>query len=83
VIQARFQLDEYTTRVLDVIKGKFGLSNRNEALQKMILEHGNEYVEPNLNEETLIELDSIYENHMKKHSKRKMTKKELKKLLEI
>ncbi len=83
MIQTRFELDNYTTIVLDVVKGKYGLSNRNEALQRMVLEFGSEFVEPSLNEETLIELDNTYEEHMKKHPNRTMTNKELKELLDI
>jgi len=83
VIQARFQLDEYTVRLLDVIKGKFGLKNRDEALNKLALEVGEKYVEPIVNETTLKELDLIYVNHMNKHANRKMTDKELKGLLNV
>ncbi|HLC95952.1 MAG TPA: hypothetical protein VJH97_01390 [Candidatus Nanoarchaeia archaeon] len=81
MIQARFEMDEYTVRVLDVIKGKFGLKNRDEALKKLALEAGNEYVELAPNEMVLKELDAMYESHMKKHPNRKMTDSELKKLL--
>ena len=74
-------MDDYTARVLDVIKGKFGLKNRSEALQRLALEAGNEYVEVAPNESVLRELDAIYESHKKKHGKRKMSNKELKGLL--
>ena len=72
-------MDEYTARVLDVIKGKFGLKNRSEALHKLALEAGNEYIEPVPNEMVLKELDAMYESHMKKHPKREMKDAELKK----
>jgi len=29
-MQSRLEMDEYTARVLDVVKGKFGLKNRSE-----------------------------------------------------
>lgn len=79
--QARIELDDYTSRVLDVIKGKFGLKNRNEALKRLALEAGSEYLELAPNEMALKELDAIYESHKKKHGSRTMTDKELKKLL--
>ena len=47
------------------------------------LEKGIEYVEPPLNEMVLRELDETYNSHMKKHNKRKMSKNELKKLLDL
>ncbi|MBT3408645.1 DUF2683 family protein [archaeon] len=81
--QARLEIDDYTARVLDVIKGKYGLKNRSDALNKFTLEKGIEYVEPPLNEMVLRELDETYNSHMKKHNKRKMSKNELKKLLDL
>ena len=81
MIQARLELDEYTVKVLDVIKGKFGLKNRDEALSKLALEAGSAYVELKPNEMVLRELDAIYEDHKKKHGDRKMSNAELKKLL--
>jgi hypothetical protein len=83
MIQARFVMDDYTVRVLDVIKGKYGLKNRDEALKKLALEVGENYVELKPNEMVLKELDEIYEQHQKKNSKRKMTNQELKRLLNV
>ena len=77
------EMDDYTARVLDVIKGKFGLKNRSEASKKLALEAGNEYIELAPNEMVLKELDSMYESHMKKHPHRTMTNAELKKLLRL
>jgi hypothetical protein len=54
-------MDDYTARVLDVIKGKCGLKNRSEALHKLALEAGNEYIEPVPNEMVLKELDEMYD----------------------
>lgn len=75
------EMDDYTARVLDVIKGKFGLKNRSEALKKLALEAGNDYIELAPNEMVLKELDEIYESHKKKYGKRAMSDSELKKLL--
>ena len=74
-------MDGYTSRVLDVIKGKFGLKNRSEALKKLALEAGSEYIDLAPNELVLKELDLIYEDHKKKHGSRKMNNAELKNLL--
>lgn len=79
--QARFELDDYTIRVLDVIKGKFGLKNRDAALKRFAREEGYKYVEPSPNEMVLRDLDAVYNEHMKKHKNRKMSEKELNKLL--
>ena len=36
ITQVRFEIDEITKRVLDTIKGKYGLPNRSEALKKFV-----------------------------------------------
>ena len=82
-MQSRLEMDEYTARVLDVVKGKFGLKNRSEALNRLTKECGSIYVDPQPNELALRELDVIYEDHKKKHRNRKMSDKELKVLLGI
>ncbi|MBR9699799.1 DUF2683 family protein [Candidatus Woesearchaeota archaeon] len=76
--QMRIELDEYTKRVLDVAKGKWGLKNRNQALSKFAREYGDELLDPPVNESILHEIDMIYKKHPKK---RKMTLKELDKHL--
>ena len=83
MIQARFELDEHTARVLDVIKGKYGLKNRDEALRRLALETEDKYVEQKANEEVLRELDKTYEKHKQTNKNRKMTNKELKRLLNV
>ena len=82
-MQSRLEIDDYTARVLDVVKGKFGLKNRSEALNKLTRECGSNYVDPLPNEMALRELDMVYEDHKKKNSKRKISDKELKALLGI
>ncbi|MCF7900762.1 DUF2683 family protein [Candidatus Woesearchaeota archaeon] len=81
--QARFELTDYSTRVLDVFKGKNGLKNREEALNKFIEERGQDLVAPEINEELLIELDNILKKHKKKYPNRTMSEKELNELLEL
>ena len=79
--QARLEMDDYTVRVLDVVKGKFGLKNRSEALKTLALEVGSDYVDLAPNEMALKELDAIYESHKKKYGNRRINDKELKSLL--
>lgn len=83
MIQARLEMEDYTARVLDVIKGKYGLQNRSEALNKLAMECGQEFVEPKANETVLSELDAIYESHKKKYGNKPMTNTELKSLLKL
>jgi hypothetical protein len=79
--QIRLEVQDYTLRVLDVIKGKFGLKNRDSALDKFMELYGEEYLEPQVNENVLKEMDEIYESHMKRKDRKNMTLKELDSLL--
>ena len=79
--QARFVLDPYTIRVLDVVKGKFGLKNREEALRRFVEEHGTEYANVSVEDGILKELDATLDRHQRKHRQRRMSVRELDKLL--
>ncbi len=81
--QARLELEDYTLRVLDVVKGKYGLKNRTEALNKFVRDYGGEIVEPQINEEVLVHFDNVVREHEEKYGKnwKGMTEKELDKLL--
>ena len=48
--EIRLQANDYSLRVLDVIKGKYGLKNRSEALNKFAKDFGEDFVEPDLDE---------------------------------
>ena len=79
--QARFELDKYTVSVLDVVKGKFGLKNRNDALNRFFQEFGGKFVVRRVNEELLSELDTLSKSHYKKHGFRSKKLKDVDKLL--
>jgi len=81
--QARMELNDYTTRVLDVVKGKYGLKNRNDALNKIIVIHGDDYLEPDFDEKEQQALLAIVANHKKKHPNRKLTLADVDKLIGI
>ncbi len=70
--------DEYTNRVLGVIKEMYGLRTKGEALNKFVHMFGNRFIEPNVKEEVIKEVIRSCEEHMKKHPKRRMTLKQLK-----
>jgi len=81
--QARLELNEYTTRVLDVIKGKYGLKNRSEAINRFAQEQGEEYAQEEVNPEVLKHFDNILKEHKAEYGEKgnKMTLEELDKLL--
>ena len=77
-------VNEYTNRVLGVIKEKLGLKDKAQALDKFAEMFGEEFVEKEVNEGLLKEMIKDCEEWERKHKfKRKMTTKELDKLCGI
>ena len=67
MVESRLELDDYTTRVLDVVKGKYGLKNRSDALNKFAKKYGVDLVENEFDGEYLREIDLRLEKHVKRH----------------
>jgi hypothetical protein len=82
MISARVELNDYANRVLGVIKMKFGLKDKSEALNKFIDIYGDNIIEKEANDEYLRKIISVSENHFKKYGKRKMNLQELNQLCE-
>ena len=83
MVQARLELDDYTIRILDVIKGVHKLKNRSEALNHFVRDFGQKIIEPKVSEKILKELDRDYKEHIKKHGYKSMNEKELNKILNL
>lgn len=79
--QIKIDADSYSLRVLDVVKGQYGLKNRNDAFKKFIQEFGPNYAQMRVDEEILQSLDVTLHEHIKKYGQKKMTEDELNKLL--
>jgi len=79
--QIKLDLNPYSVKVLDVVKGMHGLKNRNDAFTKFVDEFGAQYV-PKTKKEKLVEhLDMIVKDHVKKYGEKSMTSEELDELL--
>lgn len=77
-------VNEYTSRVLGVVKEKFGLKDKAEALDKFSAMYGEDFVEKEVKEEVLKNMIKDCEEWEGKHKfKRKMSLKELDKLCGI
>lgn len=76
-VQFRAEIDGYTNRVLGVVKEKFGLKDKSDALNKFAEMYGEEFVEKEVKEEFVAEVLDIVRGYHKKHPKRRMTLKEL------
>ena len=81
-ISARIELDDYSNRVLAMIKAKFGLRDKSEAINKFIEIYGDNFIEKEANDDYIKKVILISENHTKKYGKRKMSLKELNELCE-
>jgi len=80
MVFARLELNGYTNKVLNVIKAKFDLKDKSEALNKFAELCGEELVEKEANDQYIKKLIEIEKNHIKKYKNRKMRMKELDKL---
>ncbi|MFH1275601.1 MAG: antitoxin [Candidatus Woesearchaeota archaeon] len=83
MVYARIVLDDYANKVLNVIKAKFGLNDKSEAINKFVEMFGDEIVEKEANEEYTKKILKMCDEHMKKHPNRRMSMKELDHLCEV
>lgn len=79
-ISFRAELDDYTNRVLGVIKEKFGLRDKSQALNRFAELYGEDFVDKEVKAEFIAEMQAILQSHAKKHLHRKLALKELDKL---
>ena len=59
MVQTLIRLGEHEDRVLNVIKGKFGLKNKSEAVNFIIGQYEEELLEPHLRPEYVKKLEKI------------------------
>ena len=82
-ISARVELDEYSNRVLAMIKAKFGLKDKSQAINKFVMIYGDDVLQQEASDKYIKKVISISNSHFKKYGKKKMTLYELNKLCEI
>lgn len=51
MVQALIELSDHDNRVINIVKGKYGLSNKSEAVQMIISEYEENIMEPELRPE--------------------------------
>ncbi len=83
MVFARLTLNEYTNKVLNVIKARFGLNTKSEAVNKFVEMCGEEFVEKEVKDKEMRNLINTCSNHFKKYHHKKMSLKELDKLCGI
>ena len=80
MVDARVSLDKYSNKVLTVVKAKYELKDKSEALNKFVKLYGHNEVDPEVKEEYVKKVLKIAEDHYKKHGYEKMDDKELDRL---
>lgn len=81
MVDARVQLKEYSNRVIAVVKAKYGLRDKSEALNRFIETYGPEEVEPEVKDSYMRKLDRI-ERNLRKGDYKRQTVQELRKEIE-
>ncbi len=75
------KVNEYTSRVLGVIKEKYGLRDKAAALDKFAQMYGEDYADREIKDEVVREVIESCDRHIKKYGFRKMSTQELDKLM--
>ena len=83
MVYARITLNDYANKVLNVIKAKFDLRDKSEALNKFIDLFGDEVVEKDAKDEYVKKVLDISKKHFSKYGYRKMSQKEFQTLFEL
>jgi len=76
------KVKDYTNRVIGVVKEKYGLKDKGEALDKFAELCGEEFVEPEVREEVIREVIESCDRHIKKYGFRSRSVKDLRKIIE-
>ena len=76
-ISARIEISPYTNKVLAVLKAKYGLKDKSEAINKFAEVYGEEIVERDAKEEYIKEMIAGVNEHIKKYGHKAMSFEEL------
>ncbi|MEK6915728.1 MAG: antitoxin [Nanoarchaeota archaeon] len=82
-ISARVEVNEYVNKVLAVVKAKYGLKDKSEAINKFVEMYGEEIVEKEAKEEYVKELIKGVKEHIEKYGYKSMNDQELDSLFNV
>lgn len=83
IISARVELNNYANKVLNIIKIKFGLKDKSEALNKFIELYGDDVMEQKATEEYVKKVIEVTKKHYDRYKHKKMSVQELDNLFEV
>jgi hypothetical protein len=82
MVDARVSLNNYTNKVLAVVKAKYDLNDKSQALNKFAELYGCNEVEPEVKESYVKKILKIEEAHFRKYGYRHTTIEKLRKEIE-
>ena len=82
-ISARVELNPYANKVLAVLKAKYSLKDKSEAINKFVEIYGEEVVEKEANDKYVKKIMEITNKHLKRYKDRKMSLEQLDRLCEV
>ena len=82
IVTMNLKVDNYTSRVLGVVKEKYGLKDKGQALNKFAEMFGEEFVDQEVKEEVVKEVIESCNRHIKKYGFRSRTLNDLREKLE-
>jgi hypothetical protein len=82
IVNMNLKVNDYTSRVLGVIKEKYGLNDKGMALQKFAEMCGDEFVDKEVKEDVIKEVIDSCDKHIKKYGFRTRTINDLRKSIE-
>jgi len=82
MITMNLKVNEYTSRVLGVVKEKYGLRDKAQALDRFAEMFGDDFVDREVREEVVREVIEGTERHFKKYGLRSRTMEEIEKSIE-
>lgn len=59
MVQAMINISENTNHVLNIVKARFNLKDKSEAIEKVVLEYGGDLLEPELRPEFIQKIKKI------------------------
>lgn len=83
MVYARITLNDYANKVLNVIKAKFDLNDKSEAINKFVDLFGDEVVEKEANDDYVKKVIAMSKRHFSKYGYHRMSQKEFKELFEL
>lgn len=81
-VSVNLKVNNYTNRVLGVVKEKYGFKDKGDALNKFAEMYGEEFVEREIKDELIKEIVDSCNRHVKKYGFRSRTVKDLRKKIE-